>query len=95
MSVDHHWLSAFSAEDGIIIGDRPFTANLNSMSYSSDQNVRYGYEVSGMLLLQILMYIYSIMRGVAKVVPLNSSTVCSVIPPLLGTFMGSFFQSSL
>jgi hypothetical protein len=49
---------------------------------------RFGYEVSGMILLQAYLYTYTLLKGVAFVVlPLGSYAFRPIILPLLKTFL--------
>jgi hypothetical protein len=53
-------------------------------------NMRYGYEVPGMILFRAYLYTYSLLRGVNfKVLPMNGYVLCPVMLPMFKTFLGT------
>jgi len=58
-------------------------------AYFHGKYMRYGYEVSGMILLQALcLYTYSLLRGVTfEVLSLNSCALSLMMLSLLETFL--------
>jgi hypothetical protein len=53
-------------------------------------NVKCGYAIPGMILLQVYLYTFSLWRGVAfEALPLSNYAFSPMILPLLGTFLNS------